>query len=281
MNSGMMLYALTCRMKPGRGCVLREAMLLLRRSLAVFSGNMASLGTHPPPGFIRHKGHYTDLANTVSENASVPDVMNGLHKIKFLKKVIGELLAGSEGLQRVKSLVVVGEYGVGKTTSCQMIFNKEEVRRTYAPMIWVSMHSDEPKEGLGGKICVLKKILKGLGVEDSMLGSIKTEAEEECRNKQEAGESDGETAEEKELSALLYALHSDLRWKKYLIVFDDVREEDNWDEKIGIDEEQLEGMKWGAHLSDGFPKGSGGRVIYFLGLIKHFKIERWFIKVYK
>ncbi|CAA7014044.1 unnamed protein product [Microthlaspi erraticum] len=128
-----------------------------------------------------------------------------------------------------KSLVVVGEYGVGKTALCQMIFNNEDVKSVYAPRIWVSTHSSESGEGLDGKIHVLKRILEGFGVEDSMLASIRTEAKDECMFRQEAGESDGETAKEKELAALLYALHLNLRWK---------------------------------NRRNGFPKGSGGRVIY-------------------
>ncbi|EOA13555.1 hypothetical protein CARUB_v10026617mg [Capsella rubella] len=162
-----------------------------------------------------------------------------------------------------KSLVIVGEYGVGKTTLCKMIFNDTDVRSVYAPRIWVSMHSNESKEGLDGKICVLTKILKGLGVEDSVFESIHREVVEEDANRKEAGEFDEETAKEDELSALLYALHLNLRWKKYLIVFDDVREEDNWNEILQHDAEKLKKeSKWGKYLSDGFPNGSGGRVIY-------------------
>ncbi|CAA0407764.1 unnamed protein product [Arabidopsis thaliana] len=175
-------------------------------------------------------------------------------------KSLQHFLLDQKSYKVFKTLVVVGEYGVGKTALCQQIFNDDDVRSAYAPRIWVSMHSNESKEGLDGKICVLKKILKGLGVEESMFESIHREVVEEVSNKQEAGEIDGETAKEKEISALLYALHLNMRWKKYLIVFDDVREIDNWDEKL--DAKLNEGEKWGKYLSDGFPKGSGGRVIY-------------------
>uniref|UniRef100_A0A1J3DS02 Putative disease resistance protein n=1 Tax=Noccaea caerulescens TaxID=107243 RepID=A0A1J3DS02_NOCCA len=202
-----------------------------------------------------------DEDDRVETNSSLPGpkIHGFSNEIKSLKN----FLLDQKVYNDFKSLVVVGEYGVGKTALCKTIFNDGDVRSVYAPRIWVSMHSNESKEGLDGKICVLKKILKGLGVEDKMLGSIKTEAEEECRNKQEVGESDGETAKEKELAALLYALHLNLRWKKYLIVFDDVREEDNWNEMLQDDEEKLKkDKKWGKYLSDGFPKGSGGRVIY-------------------
>ncbi|XP_019088709.1 PREDICTED: LOW QUALITY PROTEIN: probable disease resistance protein At5g45440 [Camelina sativa] len=182
------------------------------------------------------------------------------NEIKSLKT----FLLDQKVYKEFKSLVIVGEYGVGKqTTLCKMIFNDYHVKSVYAPRIWVSMHSNESKEGLNGEICVLKKILKGLGVEDSIFESIRREVVEEVANMMEAGEIDGETAEEKEVAALLYALHLNLRWKKYLIVFDDVRDEDNWDESLQDDEEKLKKeKKWGKYLSDGFPEGSGGRVIY-------------------
>ncbi|KAG7536314.1 P-loop containing nucleoside triphosphate hydrolase [Arabidopsis suecica] len=152
-------------------------------------------------------------------------------------KSLQHFLLDQKVYKEFKSLVIVGEHGVGKTALCQKIFNDDDVKSVYAPRIWVSMPSNESKEGLDGKICVLKKILKALGVEDSMFESI---------------------PKEKELSALLYALHLNLRWKKYMIVFDDVREEDNWNEMLQDDEEK----QWGKYLSDGFTKGSGGRVIY-------------------
>ncbi|CDY26370.1 BnaA02g24000D [Brassica napus] len=130
------------------------------------------------------------------------------------------------------------------------------------------MHSTERSEdGLDGKISVLKNILTVLGVEVSILVKINKYAVDEYKSNMESEveskKHDAETAKEKEISALLYALHLNLRWKKYLIVFDDVREEDNWNEKLQDDEEKLKKDKrWGKYLSDGFPKGSGGRVIY-------------------
>ncbi|KAF8084614.1 hypothetical protein N665_0710s0022 [Sinapis alba] len=176
-------------------------------------------------------------------------------------KSLENFLVDQKVYKEFKSLVIVGEYGVGKTALCQKIFNKEQVKSVYAPRIWVSMRSrNETREVEDKKISVLKRLLKDLGVEDEMFRSIREEAVEEVLAKKESMENDEETVEEKELSILLYALHLNLRWKKYLIVFDDVREEDNWDEKL--DEKLMEDEKWGKHLSNGFPKGSGGRVIY-------------------
>ncbi|CAA7014068.1 unnamed protein product [Microthlaspi erraticum] len=208
-----------------------------------------------------------DEEDRVETNSTLPG--HDLHGFKNEIKSLKNFLLDQKVYNDFKSLVVVGEYGVGKTALCQTIFNDEKVKSVYAPRIWVSMHSNEFEEGLDGKICVLKKLLKGLGVEAPMLNTIHKNAVDEAKDNQElannqvAGEIDRETAEEKELAALLYALHLNLRWKKYLIVFDDVREEDNWNEMLQDDEEKLKkDKKWGKYLSDGFPKGSGGRVIY-------------------
>ncbi|CAA7014043.1 unnamed protein product [Microthlaspi erraticum] len=190
-----------------------------------------------------------ETESALSEN----EIFGFKNEIKSLEN----FLLDRKVYKEFKSLVVLGEYGVGKTTLCQMVFNNEDVKSVYAPRIWISMYSKEKKEGEDNKVFVLKRILKGLGVEDS----IYSEVVEDAAIKQEAGEIIGETAKEKELSALLYVLNLNLKWKKYLIVFDDVREEDNWNEMLRLDEDQLKVTKWGTHLSDGFPKGSGGRVI--------------------
>ncbi|CAN8272720.1 unnamed protein product [Cochlearia groenlandica] len=165
-----------------------------------------------------------------------------------------------------KTLVIRGEYGVGKTTLCKTIFNDNDVKCVYAPRIWVSMHSQEMESTQGQeredkKIVVVKKILKNLGVDTKVFDEIHKEAEQEVMTTIEKGQIDEETMKKKEINALLYALHLNLRWKKYLIVFDDVREEDSWDEKLDEKIVDIE-EKWGKYLSDGFPKGSGGRVIY-------------------
>ncbi|KAF8117245.1 hypothetical protein N665_0012s0245 [Sinapis alba] len=198
-----------------------------------------------------------DENDRVETNSELPG--HKIHGFDNEIKSLKNFLLDQKVYNQFKTLVVVGEYGVGKTALCKTIFNDEDVKSFYAPRIWVSMHSIErSKEELDGKISVLKKILTVLEVKVSILDKIKTDAVDEYNKI-----NDGETAKEKELSALLYVLHLNLKWKKYLIVFDDVREEDNWNEMLQDDVEKLKKDKrWGKYLSDGFPKGSGGRVIY-------------------
>ncbi|KAF8088211.1 hypothetical protein N665_0549s0021 [Sinapis alba] len=171
----------------------------------------------------------------------------------FLKN----FLLKRKGSEEFKALAIVGKFGVGKTTLCQDVFNDKDVEQVYLPRIWVSMYSEETKEGEDPKVAVLKRILRSLGVEDEALVHIRTEAEEEKRSKDEAGEREEETVKLKELSRLLHALNSNLFGKRYLIVLDDVWEDNEWNQRL--DDEKTQQEK--THISCGFPKGFGGRVI--------------------
>ncbi|AEE84135.1 hypothetical protein [Arabidopsis thaliana] len=194
-------------------------------------------------------------ANRVETSSELPDhlIRGFINEKLFLKNF---LLKQKES-EEFKTLAIVGKYGVGKTTLCQAVFNDEDVKQVYFPRIWVSMYSKETKEDEDPKIDVVKRILRSLGVEDEMFKHIKTEAEEEKSIKDEAGEREEETVKEKELARLLYALHLNLIGKKYLIVLDDVWEDNEWDQRLDDEKKQQEK----SHLSCGFPKGFGGKVI--------------------
>ncbi|CAH2078570.1 unnamed protein product [Thlaspi arvense] len=191
--------------------------------------------------------------NRVETKSELPDhlaIRGFINEELFLKNF---LLKRKES-QQFKTLAIVGKFGVGKTTLCQSVFKDEDVKRAYLPRIWVSMYSEETKEDEDPKIAVVKRILRSLGVEDEMLEHIKTDAKEDNSGKVEAGE---ETDEEKQLSGLLHALNSNLVGKKYLIVLDDVWEDNQWNQRL--DDGKVQQEK--SHLSCGFPKGFGGRVI--------------------
>ncbi|XP_019057290.1 PREDICTED: probable disease resistance protein At5g45490 isoform X2 [Tarenaya hassleriana] len=188
-------------------------------------------------------------------NSNLPS--QNIHGFKNEILSLKSFLLNQKESEEFKTLAVVGKYGVGKTALCQEVFNNEDVKKTYVPRVWVCMYTEKEELSRDGdpKIAIVKRILRNLGVEEDTLAYIKDQAKEELEN---AREGDGE----KELSMLLYALHLNLWGKKYLIVLDDARKEDGWKERLDERNQIPEGKKWGTHLSFGFPKGSGGRVIF-------------------
>lgn len=160
-----------------------------------------------------------------------------------------------------KAVAIVGKRGVGKTTLCQVLFNKPEVQADFLPRIWVCK-SSKPIESTVGRM------LTCLGVDKKIIQPI----------------SDSEP-EADHLRRLLYALHLQLTGKKYLIVLDNAKECDDADQKkkgddadqkkkeaddafkernkwlANLDSPVTEKEKWGTCLAFGLPKGHGGTVI--------------------
>ncbi|XP_059440550.1 probable disease resistance protein At4g19060 [Corylus avellana] len=151
-----------------------------------------------------------------------------------LEKVL--LKQGSEG--RFKAIGITGIAGSGKTTLCQVLFNKNEVKDYFFPRIWVCM-SAQPGDDPDPKIAILKRMLESLGVEEEIINN-----------------------QEHNLKELLYALHLQLQGKRYLIVFDDARggggETDKWYRELSFS--PTRDGQWDA-LAYGLPKECGGAVI--------------------
>ncbi|KAL6133833.1 hypothetical protein ACLB2K_066066 [Fragaria x ananassa] len=150
------------------------------------------------------------------------------------------LLKKGSDVHQFKAVGIVGRDGIGKTTLCQLMLNKEEVKKDFNPRIWVCMarHPDENMdEDL--KVAIVKRMLKYLGVEEAIVKPV-------CDVKPG-------------LEGLLCALYLKLLGKRYLIVLDDARETDSWYKELdsGFNHDK----KWGDSFGFGFPKHSGGRVI--------------------
>ena len=129
-----------------------------------------------------------------------------------LKKMVQQRQSGDQ----FKAVAIVGKRGVGKTTLCQLLFNKYSEAQTanFLPRIWVCM-SWKPTEYGDCKTTTVKRMLTCLGVDDKTIQSISDSVPKADR-----------------LSSLLYALHLQLTGKKYLIVLDDAIEEgDDADKK--------------------------------------------------
>ncbi|TXG66077.1 hypothetical protein EZV62_007352 [Acer yangbiense] len=69
-----------------------------------------------------------------------------------------------------KAIEVVEMAGVGKTTLCQEVFNREEIKRHSVPRIWVCM-SSEPNDDVNWKAVTFKRMLECLGVDDEVIDS--------------------------------------------------------------------------------------------------------------
>ncbi|GFS29487.1 P-loop containing nucleoside triphosphate hydrolases superfamily protein [Actinidia rufa] len=136
---------------------------------------------------------------------------------------------------------IVGMRGIGKTTLCQLVFNRQEVRKHFLPRIWVCV-SKQPEDDPDSRKEIVKRMLKCLGVEEEIIQS----------------------AEDRHgLEGLLFALHQQLKGKRYLIVLDDVWSTDKQYKEyfcsfcsLAQDDE-----KCSKKLAYGLPKGSGGAVI--------------------
>ncbi|KAF5735819.1 hypothetical protein HS088_TW15G01335 [Tripterygium wilfordii] len=133
-----------------------------------------------------------------------------------------QLLKPEINKDQIKAFGIVGIAGVGKTRLCQEIFDSPEVKKQFLPRIWVSM-AWKPGEDDNPKVAFLERILGCLGV---VINDI--------------------PGDEK-IAVLEYTLHLELIGKRYLIVLDDVREEDKFREKL--------------ENCYGFPKGVEGAVL--------------------
>ncbi|KDO53053.1 hypothetical protein CISIN_1g015891mg [Citrus sinensis] len=105
-----------------------------------------------------------------------------------------KLLSNRGTDDQFRAIGVVGVAGVGKTTLCQRIFHKPDVKTQFVPRIWVcTMSGQKTAES------IVKRILKRLGVDDGTTNSFEGQG----------------------LAFLDYVLQQQLIGKRYLIVLDD------------------------------------------------------------
>jgi Leucine-rich repeat (LRR) protein len=124
------------------------------------------------------------------------------------KKMIIERLLDSNIQENVSVLPIVGMGGLGKTTLAQLVFNDEEIQKHFEKKLWVCISDD-----FDVKI-IVEKIL-------------------ECAK--------GEKAENFEINMLVNDLKKEIDGKRYLLVLDDVWNDDfknddfkKWDEFKGL-----------------------------------------------
>ena len=123
---------------------------------------------------------------------------------------------------------------VGKSTLCRALLSQPTVKSFFIPRIWVDMSTRHNEDHVG----IIKRILDSLGVEEEMVKSI---------------------SDEYGLGGLICAVHVELMRKRYLIVFDNVQDANNWNSNLNASLPR--DVKWEELLAYGLPKGYGGTVI--------------------
>ncbi|XP_010258723.1 PREDICTED: probable disease resistance protein At5g45440 [Nelumbo nucifera] len=153
-------------------------------------------------------------------------------KMKEMEEFLFE--GGSDG--GFKAVGIVGMGGIGKTALAQLIFNTQEVKNHFCPRIW---------------ICVSQRVHKENGMEIEIRKEIVTRILMHL----------GIDSPDNNLAELLFILHLQLMGKRYLIVFDDVWDTDEWYDQLQLDLGLPEGDQWSNNIRNGLPKDSGGRVV--------------------
>lgn len=156
------------------------------------------------------------------------------------EKIEGLLLGGAEN--EFTAIGIVGVAGVGKTTMVHQVLNREKVRDTFSPIIWLTL-SDIIKEKQVFtnriSISIVTRILDKLGAMANGNDAIVVEEERDISS---LG-----------LEWLLERLSQLLSGTRYLIVLDDVWHITEFYSGLGYTCQD--------RLSHGLPKASGGAVI--------------------
>ena len=114
------------------------------------------------------------------------------------KEEIIKLLVSSGNEKNLSAVAIIGIGGLGKTTLAQLVYNDERVVDFFGPKIWICVSDDFDVKLL------VKKILESLS---------------------------GVVEKSESLEVLKVSLHEKLRQQRYLLVLDDVWNDDfqNWD----------------------------------------------------
>uniref|UniRef100_A0A0D9V6R9 NB-ARC domain-containing protein n=1 Tax=Leersia perrieri TaxID=77586 RepID=A0A0D9V6R9_9ORYZ len=146
--------------------------------------------------------------------------------------------ADSSVARRLAGVGIVGMGGVGKTALARLVFNSPRARGRFFPRIWVCLSRTAACAGADVRKEVLQSMLMALGLEEEVILSMDNMGE------------------------MAFAVHEQLKGKKYLIVFDDVWNVDGWyADVVGRRNASPTGDEWAERLAFGLPKERGGVVV--------------------
>lgn len=146
-----------------------------------------------------HENNVSSSSPNCTNQPNVPKVSKSkppanVHGFGNEELHLQKLLSNRGTDDQFRAIGVVGVAGVGKTTLCQRIFHKPDVKTQFVPRIWVcTMSGQKTAES------IVKRILNRLGVDDGTTNSFEGQG----------------------LAFLDYVLQQQLIGKRYLIVLDD------------------------------------------------------------
>ncbi|KAH9771419.1 hypothetical protein KPL71_012704 [Citrus sinensis] len=146
-----------------------------------------------------HENNVSSSSPNCTNQPNVPKVSKSkppanVHGFANEELHLQKLLSNRGTDDQFRAIGVVGVAGVGKTTLCQRIFHKPDVKTQFVPRIWVcTMSGQKTAES------IVKRILNRLGVDDGTTNSFEGQG----------------------LAFLDYVLQQQLIGKRYLIVLDD------------------------------------------------------------
>ncbi|KAK9188312.1 hypothetical protein WN944_019713 [Citrus x changshan-huyou] len=146
-----------------------------------------------------HENNVSSSSPNCTNQPNVPKVSKSkppanVHGFANEELHLQKLLSNRGTDDQFRAIGVVGVAGIGKTTLCQRIFHKPDVKTQFVPRIWVcTMSGQKTAES------IVKRILNRLGVDDGTTNSFEGQG----------------------LAFLDYVLQQQLIGKRYLIVLDD------------------------------------------------------------
>lgn len=215
----------------------RKRLLMIKGKIRSISG----VGVEPHPSSPSHgdMGRWRAVESDRWTTQAVD--LSKVHGVSADQVMEMERLLMEQGKKGFAGIGIVGMGGVGKTVLAQVLFNSQQVRRHFFPRLWVCIPQTIAKEK-DIRREILERMLMSLGVDEEVVISISS------------GKSNSDS-----LAELMFTLHLQLLGKRYLIVFDDVWNIDEWYEGLGSGLPRDDG--WAHRLAFGLPKGSGGGAI--------------------